>query len=41
MSNKIKKIIEEIEAMKVKLGEEIAPQEKLEELHKKLQKSDL
>jgi len=41
MSDKIKEIIEEIEAIKVKLGEEIAQQEKIEKLHKKFQKSDL
>ena len=41
MNNKIKEIIEEIEAVKVKVGEEIAQQEKLEKLHKKFQKSNL
>ena len=39
MSDKIKEIIEEIEAMKVKLGEEIALQEKY--ISYEIQKSNL
>ncbi len=39
MNNKIKEIIEEIEAMKVKLGEEMTQQEK--HISYEIQKSDL